>query len=76
MSDDPIGWSGPARGGVLRQYRIDGRPVLNLENARDAARLREILAMTARFNSETASVSQHGIRGFDSRALPGQVDHY
>jgi len=52
VSDDPIVLDTDRLERVLRQYRIDGRPVLNLENPRDAARLRELLAMTARFNSD------------------------
>lgn len=52
VSDDPIALDAARLERVLREYRIDGRPVLNLEKPGDAARLREVLAITARFNSD------------------------
>jgi spermidine synthase len=52
VSDRPLEVNSERLEKTLRDYRIDGKPVLNLANADDSRRLQEMLAMTHRFNTD------------------------
>ncbi|HYL58099.1 MAG TPA: methyltransferase domain-containing protein, partial [Candidatus Acidoferrales bacterium] len=52
VSDRPLEVNSERLEKTLRDYRIDGKPVLNLADANDSRRLQELLAMTRRFNTD------------------------
>ncbi len=52
LSDSPIVVNSDRLEKKLRDYRIDGKLVFDLENPVDSARFHEIIAMTHRFNTD------------------------
>lgn len=52
LSDQPIEVDSARLKRTLREYRIEGQPVLDLTRPDDAQRLAQIIAMTRRFNSD------------------------
>jgi SAM-dependent methyltransferase len=52
VSDQPIVVNSERLEKSLRDYHIDGKPVLNLDHPDDSRRLTELIAMTHRFNSD------------------------
>lgn len=65
LSDSPIMVNSDHLEKILRDYRIDGKPVFDLENPVDSASFHEIVGMTHRFNTD-ASFSRPSMEYADS----------